>query len=75
MKSTWKKSASSRRSNMKFGFAFFVAGIAIASYCGYMERYAGDPQSEGLKLFGWGLLSVGFVLLLLGILQSPIRRD
>jgi hypothetical protein len=75
MKSTWKKSDSPQRRNLGAGFALFVIGVGVTAYCGYMERYIGDPQPDVLKLLGWGLLFIGFVLFVLGILQSPIQRE
>ena len=74
MESTGKKSTSPRRRNLAIGFTLFVIGIAITAYCGYMDRYAGEPQSAALLLAVWGSLFVGVVLYLLGILQSRIRR-
>ena len=74
MKTTWKKSDRSHRRKLAFGFLLVVLGIGITSYCGYMARYLGDPQPDGLKLFGWGSLLIGLVLYVLGLLQSPIHR-
>lgn len=59
---------------MTLGCTSFVIGICIAGYCGYLERYAGDPQADWLKLSGWGLLFLGIMLFLFGILQSSVRR-
>ena len=75
MKSTWKKLDRLRRCNLRVGFLLFVIGTAIAAYCGYMERYVGDEQSDFVKLLGWGSLLAGLVLFLLDIFQGPVRRQ
>jgi hypothetical protein len=74
MRSTWTKSDYARQSLFATGFTLFIAGLAIASYCGYQESYIGDPQSDLLIFAGWCLLFTGLLLFLGGLILSPIHR-
>ncbi len=71
---TWRKPDKPFRRLLSIGCWLFVAGVAIAAYCGCDERYGDDIANVWLKLGGWTLFFVGLVLFLLGLFQSPIRR-
>ncbi|MSU80086.1 MAG: hypothetical protein EXS16_18595 [Gemmataceae bacterium] len=71
---TWRKPDAQRRRLLSIGCWLFVAGVAIAAYCGCDERYGDGIANVWLKLGAWTLHFVGLVLFLLGLFQSPIRR-
>jgi hypothetical protein len=60
---------------MTLGSTLFVVGLAAAAYCGYMERYVGDPQPDFVRIVGWSCLLVGLVAFVLGVFQGPVRRQ
>jgi len=62
MKTTWKKSDGTRRSNLAIGFSLFVTAVAICAYVAYLERYVGEPQPALDKLVGWAFFILGLVV-------------